>query len=368
MSLDQPVCTRRGFVAALVMMGAWHSASALGQSARQVSPERLPAVAFPFYTGEQALQGLYAHHLPARYSNFRDKAQALAVAAQRVRAAPTPSAWAALWRPWRQTLLAWAAVSTPAIGPVLERRSQRRLDFWPTRPALLEKAVASEPLSLGDLDAVGSPAKGLPAMEHLLRVPMTPARCNYLTLLAEDIFQEAEALHSASQAWASRDWTADEAMARSALNEWVNQWWGGLERLRWAHIEQPLIKAQTLKQPAAYPRRALADNLSEWQMQWQSLAEQAGLPAHRLSTPPRPGREMIPIRALLMGKGHLNVANRWAHSLDTVQAYVNRLPAVHDRASLSGLLLALKRVSTLFQTEVATALDVSLGFSDADGD
>jgi hypothetical protein len=39
------------------------------------------------------------------------------------------------------------------------------------------------------------------------------------------------------------------------MSEFVNQWVGGMERLRWAHMEKPLRAAQGSKAPE-YPRNA----------------------------------------------------------------------------------------------------------------
>ena len=97
------------------------------------------------------------------------------------------------------------------------RRSQRQIDFWPTRPALLAKALARAPKTLADMESVGTPAKGFPAMEQLLAAPPSPAHCPYLVLVAEGIEAEAVALRTGFDALAARDWTSDEDAARSAF-------------------------------------------------------------------------------------------------------------------------------------------------------
>ncbi|HSV47879.1 MAG TPA: imelysin family protein, partial [Ramlibacter sp.] len=89
-------------------------------------------VAFPYYSGEQALAGLYGRHLPPLARAFDTAAQALSATARAHCAGPaTP---APLLDAWRQALLAWQALATPGLGPVIERRSQRQIDFWPARP------------------------------------------------------------------------------------------------------------------------------------------------------------------------------------------------------------------------------------------
>ena len=326
------------------------------------------ALAFPYYSGEDALQGLYAQHLPPLARDFETQAKALTAAARQHCAGP--AAPAALKDAWRRALLAWDALSTPALGPVIERRSQRQIDFWPTRPALLAKALARAPKTLADMESVGTPAKGFPAMEQLLAAPPSPAHCPYLVLVAEGIEAEAVALRTGFDALAARDWTSDEDAARSAFAEWINQWLGGLERLRWAHIEQPVQKARTAGKGHApeFARLAPADNAAEWRAQWQALRTQARLSAAQRAQPPQPGQGLVPIEALLMGKGQIALAQRWGQALDRADAAIAALPAKAGEKELMALSKTLKGVTTLFQAEVAAALDVPLGFSDADGD
>ncbi|MBA4194807.1 MAG: peptidase M75 [Comamonadaceae bacterium] len=351
---------RRALLAALAAGAMLPCATGWAQSS---SP-----VAFPFYSGEQALQGLYGQHLPPLAKAFDIEAQALLVAARQhcdglITLPPLKHAW-------RNALLAWVTLSTPALGPVIERRSQRQIDFWPPRPALLEKALKSAPMSLADMERVGAPAKGFPTLERLLVGPPNPAHCPYLVLIAEATAAEATALRVGFDALGARDWSTDEAAARSAFAEWINQWLGGLERLRWMHIEQPVQKARTAGKGhrPEFARLATAHNQAEWRAQWQALRAQARLTPGQTAQALQPGEGLIPIEALLLGKGHLALAQRWAAALDAADAAMKRLPARALDKDLMALSRTLKDVTTLYQAEVAAALDVPLGFSDADGD
>lgn len=326
------------------------------------------ALAFPYYSGEDALQGLYAHHLPQLARDFEAQARALTAAARKNCAGAASNG--TLKEAWRQALLSWQTLSSPALGPVIERRSQRQIDFWPTRPALLAKALERSPTTLADMQSVGTPAKGFPALERLLAAPPSSTHCPYLVLLAEGIEAEATALCNGYDQLASRDWTSDEDLARAAFAEWINQWLGGLERLRWVHIEQPVQKAHTAGKGHApeFARKAAADNVAEWRAQWKALLAQARLTPAQRTQPPLPRQGLIPIEALLMGKGRIALAQRWAATLDRADAMIAALPAKAGDAELMALSKMLKGVTTLFQAEVAAALDVPLGFSDADGD
>lgn len=349
--------TRRQLLAAGVALSAW-----------RVGAQTDGLLAFPYYSGEQALQGLYAGHMPPLARAFEADARALVQAAQVH--CDGPAALPALRAAWRRTLLSWDAVSTPALGPVIERRSQRQIDFWPPRPALLDKALKSAPQSLADMERIGTPAKGLPAMALLLAGKPSPVHCPYLVLVAEGIAAEAAALWAGFDALAQRDWTQDEDAARTAFAEWINQWLGGFERLRWAHIEQPVQRARTAGKGhrPAFARLTTTDNQAEWRAMWQALRAQARLTPEQAAQPPQPGQGLIPIEALLMGKGHITLAQRWATALDAADAALQRLPAKASDQDLMALSKTLKGVTTLYQAEVAAALDVPLGFSDADGD
>ncbi|MEZ5702756.1 MAG: imelysin family protein [Burkholderiaceae bacterium] len=127
---------------------------------------------FRFASGEQALQGLYGHHMPPRAHAFETAAQDLLTATQQH--CQAPGQVDALAAAWRRALLAWDALSTPALGPVIERRSQRLIDFWPTRETLLDKALRQAPQSLADMARVGTPAKGFRRRGPLAEIGTDP--------------------------------------------------------------------------------------------------------------------------------------------------------------------------------------------------
>ena len=157
----------------------------------------------------------------------------------------------------------------------------------------------------------------------------------------------------------------------AALAEWVNQWLAGLERLRWAHIEKPITSHQTTGGaakggPVPFARLDRDSALRDWRAQWQSLLAQGRLPAG--SAPPAAGQALVPMEALLMGRGQLALAQQWGRALDQVSAGMDALTPRASERELLALTKSMKAVTVLFQNDVAAALDVPLGFSDADGD
>ena len=328
----------------------------------------------PYYSAEQALQGVYRHRLPPLAQAFE---QSSAQLVNRTEAhcegrATLPE----LRAQWQQTLVSWQALSSPEIGPLVARRSQREIDFWPTRERLMRQALDKAPQTLADMERVGTPAKGFPALEQLLSAAtgpaLAPATCHYAGLVAQGIAAEARALNAEFAALAKKDWNESPEDAASAFAEWVNQWLGGLERLRWAHIEKPIQTHRTTgapsSEPVAFPRLTREANLADWRAQWSSLQAMARLRPDQYAAPPVPGEALIPIEALLMGKGQLALAQRWAQALDGAGADLAALtPQSSDNALLTTA-QRMKALTLLYQNEVAAALDVPLGFSSADGD
>ena len=396
-----------------------------------------PRTVVPFYVSAHAMQGVYAHHLPTLSTQFVQQVNALVertegfcqtLQTQPMQPQPYPSqngqktsqspslapiTQVQLQAQWLQTMVAWEALSTPAVGPVVLRRSQRQIDFWPTRPELIQKALTTAPQTLADMERVGTLAKGLPAMEYLLAqkplkklntatthklvaetadmpTAMPASTCHYLSLLVQGIAQEATELQADLSVWAAKDWVDSPEDTAAAMAEWVNQWLAGAERLHWAHLEKP-IKFHQTRQPqgnrpkstqakhhaeretAPFARLTRAANLAAWRAQWQSLLAQARLTPAQTLSPPLPGLALLPIEALLYGKGQMALAQAWARALDQVTLQLGKLPAqapaaAADQRQLLALAQSLKAVSALFQNKVAPALDVALGFSDADGD
>ncbi|MGE0097474.1 MAG: imelysin family protein [Hydrogenophaga sp.] len=334
-----------------------------------------PVVAAPYYSAEQAMQGLYTHHLPPLASAFQGEADRLVESTRQFCQGQAPLA--ALRTQWKRTLVNWETLSTPAVGPLVARRSQRQIDFWPTRPDLLRRSLDKAPATLADMDRVGTPAKGFPALEVLMnqwsasRQPAPAAACHYAELVSQGIAAEAHALQNEFGTWASKAWSDEPEVTTASLAEWVNQWLAGLERLRWAHIEKPITSHQTTGKaatgaPVPFARLDRESALRDWRAQWQSLLAQGRLPPG--AQPPAAGSALVPMEALLMGRGQLALAQKWGQALDEVTADMDKLTPRSSERELLALTKSMKAVTVLFQNEVAAALDVPLGFSDADGD
>lgn len=341
-------------------------------------------VAVPVYSPTAVLQGLNAGWTAPHAAAFAAEAQALPEAVEAVcrgsddgkptvKTTRNTPALNAAREQWRRSVQAWERLSTVAVGPLVERRSLRQIDFAPTRPALIEKAVRAAPADAAAMERVGTPAKGLPALEWLLWTkpvaPGTPA-CRYAVEVARDIQREAQALQqafgAAPKAGAAADSDAegeiDEASVVAGSAEFVNQWVGGVERLRWAQMEKPL-RAAAGRAPE-WPRAASGGSVASWQAQWEALRS---LGVFAGGEAPLAGQGLVPLETWLRSKGRNPEADRLVAAVRNVDARMQRIDPRRHATVLDAAkaLAALKRVA---EADVAPALEVSLGFSDADGD
>jgi predicted lipoprotein len=298
---------------------------------------------------------------------------------------------------WQTSIIVWDRLAAVAIGPLLQRRAMRQIDFAPTRPELIERAIVSlgqaKAKAVVDADAtadstakamerIGTPAKGFPALEWLLWTrPVQPgsSACHYAHQLASDIRDEARALAQAFAALAALDASANEEAASPAMAELLNQWVGALERLRWAQMEKPLRstgqsarRAATSAAPApsasAFPRSASGSTAPGWVAQWEAIRVMGVASRAPMSeSVPAPGQGLVSLETYLRGRGLNPLANKLAASVGQVQqALPDATPA--NSAKVLAATRPLGQLKRLVEAEVAPALEVNIGFSDADGD
>ena len=324
--------------------------------------------AVPSYNPAHLMRGLHTHWTAPRAAELAAQARALVPAVQQLCDMPASGdALRAARTQWRATVTAWERLSAVAVGPLVERRSLRQIDFTPTRPALIERAIAAAPQDAAAMERIGTPAKGLPALEWLLWVkpavlkPAGSAACRYAVQVAAEIEREAAALKQAFDALAERpldDWSDELAVA--GMNEVVNQWVGGIDRLRWAQMEKPLRSGAM----GDLPRAASGSTTTSWATHWQAVRV---LAVFQGEAAPQPGAGLVPIETYLRGRGLNPLADRLVQATKRVDA---RLAAATPTAKAKVVdtareLAALKRLA---EAELASALQVSIGFSDADGD
>lgn len=315
-------------------------------------PPHDPKVAAPFLMPSQFVRNALALHFVPAAQAFEKSAAALAT--QLASSCETPDGHAAARELWRAALLDWERLSAVAVGPLIDRRSARAIDFWPTRPAMIETAVRGQPADLAALQRIGTPAKGLPALEWLLwQNKREAAHCAYAALLARECEAEAKALREAFEALAAREWEDEDALP--VLHDWIGQTVGGLEQLRWKKMGKPAHSGRKND----FPRALSGSTRAAWQAGWDSL--------ERMLLGPAGGSDQGSLDGLLRGRGHL------ALSADLERATVRAGAAVAAAdparpATVTAATQALGRNKALVEDKAAGALQITVGFSDADGD
>ena len=356
-------------------------ASLLGAPVMAAAAAPGPVVAVPFY-GAATLLRMQRRHawLPAA-RQWREAAEALA---RQLGQGCSGAARAPARLAWVRTMQAWTQASAIATGPLLQRRSSRSIDFQPTRPRLIVQAVESLraqsgpsgaplPPDAARLERTGSPARGLPALEWLLWAPDAPtdaAACAWAQGLAEELAREAAAVEADWLALDARDRqdnadpdaSTDEEGLRAAFAEFVNQWLGGVELLRWAEIERPWRAGREDK--TGWPRQTSASTAQAWQARWDRLRALTLSPAQV----PAPGEGLVPMALYLRSLGLMLLADRLDASTRQADAAMRGLSPSAAPARLQQATRALAQLKGLIEGDVAAALQVNIGFSDADGD
>ena len=267
-------------------------------------------------------------------------------------------------------MLSWTRLSAVSIGPLIERRTARHIDFQPARPTLIAKAIANPPSGLADMDQIGSPAKGLPALEWLLwqapsLQPATP-ECRYLELVGEDLRAEADAVQTAFAALAQREWLDNEQDASALMGEVVNQWLGAIEQLRWREMGKPMASAQPGEAPQFSRHLSGVQPEILWLAAWDAILRVAARDGVRY---PRPdGGEQVPVDIYLLGKGLREPGLTMRQAAKEADTQMQRLLQHQDAEARQRALKALASLQQQIQNTVAPALQISIGFSDSDGD
>lgn len=312
------------------------------------------ATATPPLTSGAAAQALYAQWFVPQSAQASAAAQQLQHQLQQYCAGTGKVE--AVRTQFRQASQDWERLSALAMGPQIERRTARMIDFQPMRLPLLKSALRKAPKDVAAMETIGAPAKGFPAAEYLLwsdvAQPRTPA-CHYASLVAADLAQELHSLHQANQQAAQFT-----QLDFDSNGEFINQWVGGLERLRWAAMEKPLRSASADK-PAQVTRAASQGTLASWQAQWSTLRHLAAGDAQQ--------PDHVSIARLVEVQGW----ERLAHEVRTAVQQADAAMQAIQQPTLEQVLpagKALSQLKHLIENDVALALDITIGFSDADGD
>ena len=317
----------------------------------------------PDITASQMIQGLLQLHLVPSATALLQAAQGLA---QSLAQSPNAKPWPEHRPLWVDTMLAWERLAAVAVGPLLERRTARAIDFWPTRPAQIQRMLASASITdVTQLDTVGATARGLPALEWLLWATQGNAYAAvYASLLAQQVVNESSILLAGYQALLATQWNDGEAWR--VYSEWFGQAVGGLDQLR----VKKMASDSRGKDSALWVRGLSGRTADAWLAQAQGLqAFYVGSPAAQLASQTQsPGSPVAgSLNSMLLGRNHLahsqTLTERTAAMVRTVQA-----ARPGDAASLHAAQAALAQSSALATQLGGDVLSITSGFTDADGD
>lgn len=340
-------------------------------------PVAAPAqlVAVPYYDASAYTAALLQHaELPRAQALQREAASLQQVLAGLCAARDNKAVLAEARTQWRVTTSAWESLSAVALGPTVEQRSARNIDFLPARPQAILRAIDSAPADLKALESIGAPGKGLPALEWLLwpgEAARNEAACAYAALLGADVAREADALAQGFEQLAQRDWKEEGEAASALASEAINQWLGGLEQLRWRLLGKPLAAGKRDE----FPRVTSGSTTETWRAHWETLRSLALGPAPNNGFGPAPAVPpgVVSIEAYLRGRGNNPQADTWVSAVQRADRALQPLWRGKARglptiAAMKSAVAALDGLKRTMQAEVAPTLEVTLGFSDADGD
>jgi uncharacterized protein len=301
---------------------------------------------------------LEGHYLPSAQA-FQQSAAALLQSLYQ-----PSSTWQAHRPLWVRTMLDWERLAAVAVGPLVERRSARTIDFWPTRPAQIQRVLdgdADKLTTVAQLDSIGSTARGLPALEWLLwRHTASPKDQHYALLLAQQVWNESELLLDGYRSLATAE--RSEEQAASLYGDWFGQAVGGLDQLR----IKKMVPETRGKDSSVWVRGVSGYTAAAWQAQLQGLqAFLVGSPATQAARPDWPVAGSL--QGLLLGNDNLQ-SSRELQALTRAALRAGSRAQPGNSLSLTAAIHALTQLSQYLSGLADSVLNISMGFTDADGD
>ncbi|WP_273430176.1 imelysin family protein [Chitinibacter tainanensis] len=318
---------------------------ALTQLAQAAEPE----FSGPEPTAAQAQQWLDEGYLPRQQALTR-AAEQLASRSATLCAKPDEAQLQATRQAWLATSSAWRALDGAPAGPMVLARLGRKIDFRPTRIAELEAAINGGPANVA--------TQGLGAAEYLLwgdNQPKAqlaklknPARCGYLQQITQQIATETHTLDEGWRIYREQLGAENPFFRRNMFSEHVNL----------------LIASLT----GLGKRMPTADAVSAEQfVEWRSGSSKAQLLAQLQGAALAYGG----ISRQLQDDGHSELDQRMQQALTSAQSSCGQLPANLDKATSAarlGCSKAIQQARKTLQDQVAEKLDLTLGFTEGDGD
>ncbi len=291
---------------------------------------------------------------------------------------------------WARAMNDWRTLEVLQLGPTLQRRSSKTMDFWPTRPSVIEMAVeatrteaVSGAAAEDSMQRWGTAAKGLPAMEWLLFpdagrdavVPAltSPAHCLYARRVARGVVREASILVAEWKSESRQLNTMSETQLRKLAHDTLNLMVGSCELLRGKKVQKGVrLVAQGGRGSApedafdsvrsGRTRELLLRHFEA--LSQVMLGQQARMPYAR-------GGPKIAFRDFLLQLGHTAEADSLSSQVDIVHSALLALPANPREWTLENTQKAadaLGDLRAILDPRISELLGITVTFTDADGD
>ena len=356
-------------------------------NAESAAPTAAPAAAASADppTKRAVVVALTAQVIVPAYERAAARMGELAAAADTLCAAPDPAALTAARQAWREARAAWSFTAPLRFGPVMTRKSLGLVD-WPAAPAAeIDTALAArESITLNDIrEFLPSDRRGLGVMEYLLfgadddtlAALSDPAtlRCDYLTALSQAAAAEVDAARAewtegAGDAGPYRavfDGSAASSLHESAaLTDLVSSIVFLNQRIARMQLAPALGMDGVTPDPSSIPGGPANNAVADMQSQVRAMqaiysggdsADALGLRHLTAQLSPEIDRQT----AAALESAAAAIADLDEPLPETILANPAPGQAAFDR------IIAVQR---LFNADIASLLNISIGFSDQDGD
>lgn len=319
------------------------------------------------------------------YAEFDVRSQAVAASLDALCAAPSEATLEAARSAWMDAREPFKRAEVFAFGPYSrpEFRIGPKIDSWPARPDTVEEWLSgTDAVDPATLATLGIWHKGLPVIEYFLYAPDAsgqapleePRRCEYLRSTGVELESRARELHLAwapeggdfahQLSGAGRTSTAWRSL-RDAFGEVVNRMGFTIENMRRDKLGRPLgdmtggtpLPNETESRFSGRAVRDILDNLAGIEVLFfgDSTRNLPGVSSYAIERGRNFDQQFR--EALDAARAALEAVN--VPLGEAVSTEADRVREASER---------LRELQSLIQTELISALGLSLNFNDNDGD
>jgi uncharacterized protein len=324
-----------------------------------------------------------------RYHRFVVQGEALVSAIDDAcEGGPSPSRAAGIQDRWVSLTQTWRQLEALQLGATLQRRSSRKLDFWPTRPTVIEQAVkatasvpADGPQADDAMSRWGTAAKGLPALEWLLfpelkqEPPLwrSAAHCLFARRVARGVAVEALILRDAWEEEAGRWGTARPSEVEKAVHDSLNLLVGSVELLRGKKLQRAArivaLGGRDSELTVAFDSVRSGRTRQFLLTHFEALAQLlVGRRSELEFTTEGPA---VGLSDMLVTRGLGELAAPLPVAVRNVHRAIHALPSEPQQwtpARVESAARAFRELRALIDPPISQALNVTITFTDADGD